>query len=102
MSGSNVELMTEQRALVVGGPDGQVVWLTVAEHRVYQQLLQADGELVTHTALQKAVYQDGEPAVSNCVQVFVSRLRKKLTAAGANQRIKIARAVGYKLITVAL
>ncbi|MNM92629.1 Swarming motility regulation protein RssB [compost metagenome] len=100
MSASNVELITEQRALVVGGPAGTIVWLTCAEYRIYKQLLQAGGELVTHASLSEAQYGSGTRVGSNCLQVFVSRLRKKLASAGANQRIRTTRKIGYQLVTV--
>ncbi|MCD9088734.1 helix-turn-helix domain-containing protein [Stenotrophomonas sp. SY1] len=100
MSASNVELMTEKRALVVGGPAGTIVWLTCAEHCIYKQLLQAGGELVTHANLSVALYGGTPPAKSNCLQVLVSRLRKKLATAGANQRIRNTRKIGYQLLTV--
>ncbi len=98
MSAPTVELMTEQRALVVGGATGQIVWLTLAEYRIYKRLDQGRGQVINHEELQVALYDQAPRAESNCLQVIVSRLRKKLAGAGALHQIRTARKVGYRLV----
>lgn len=98
MSAPTVELMTEQRALVVGGATGQIVWLTLAEYRIYKRLAQEPGQVINHEDLHVAFYDQAPRAESNCLQVIVSRLRKKLAGAGAEHKILTARNVGYRLV----
>ncbi len=99
MSAPSVELMTEQRALVVGGTAGKIVWLTLAEYRIYKRLDQESGQVVNHEELQVALYAQAPRAESNSLQVIVSRLRKKLADAGAEHKILVVWKVGYRLTT---
>lgn len=99
MSAPTVELMTEQRALVVGGAAGKIVWLTIAEYRVYERLSADLGQTVLQEALHTSLYGPADPPKSNSLQVIVSRLRKKLADAGAEHKILTAWKVGYRLTT---
>lgn len=99
MSAPTVELMTEQRALVVGGAAGKIVWLTIAEYRVYEKLSANLGQFVTQANLHAALYGAADPPKSNSLQVIVSRLRKKLADAGAEHKILVVWKVGYRMTT---
>lgn len=98
MTAPAVEVLPGKQALIVGGPDGNAIWLTRAEFFVYMELAKQPGDPVLHDAIQTALYGDREPPRSNCAQVLVSRLRKKLAQAGATQTIRSVRKIGYALV----
>lgn len=75
--------------------------LTGMEFRVLKALAGKPGLLVTRSELQFALYSDKDVAAeSNVLEVLVSRLRKKFTAASAAVQIKTIRGAGYKLVGV--
>lgn len=82
--------------LKINGLDAR---LTALEHQVATALLTApEGTVVTRTAMTEAVYPNTDtPPASNVLEVIVSRLRKKLAAAGADVSIKTARGRGWRL-----
>ena len=50
---------------------------------------------MTRDALQDALYGEGDEIESNAVDANLSRLRKRLSEAGAHIRIRAVRGVGY-------
>lgn len=72
--------------------DGQVVELTAREWSVLDSLLRRPGLLVSKSQLEEALYEFGAEIESNAVEVYISRLRKKI---GADQ-IATVRGVGYR------
>lgn len=73
--------------------DGRRVDLTGREWAVLARLALRPGATVSKTALEDALYAFGAEIESNAVEVFVSRLRKKL-GTGA---IVTVRGLGYRL-----
>ncbi len=72
--------------------DGKVIELTAREWSVLDSLLRRPGFLVSKTQLEEALYAFGAEIESNAVEVYISRLRKKLGA----ERIATVRGVGYR------
>lgn len=70
--------------------------LSPNELKLLQRLAQQPGALVHELDLSMAVYGPAPPT-SNTLQVTVSRLRKKLSAAGAKVTVKNIRGRGYVL-----
>ncbi|MBX3568144.1 MAG: response regulator transcription factor [Rhizobiaceae bacterium] len=75
--------------------DGAQLELTSREWAVLERLLQRPGAVVAKSLFEDALYAFGAEVESNAVEVYVSRLRKKLGAA----RIETVRGVGYKIST---
>lgn len=73
--------------------DGKAVDLTAREWAVLDCLMQRPGAIVSKTQIEDALYSFGSEIASNAVEVYVSRLRRKI---GADQ-IATVRGVGYRL-----
>ena len=79
------------RRTVVAG--GEAVALTAREWAVLERLIRHRGAIVTKGEIEDSLYQFGAEIESNAVEVYVSRLRKKL---GRNF-ISTARGLGYQV-----
>lgn len=73
--------------------DGRTVLLTVREFTVLRVLADKANTLVKKADIESALYRSGQEIKSNTVEVYVSRLRRKL---GFNT-IVTAHGIGYKL-----
>ncbi|MCB9946278.1 MAG: response regulator transcription factor [Rhodospirillaceae bacterium] len=72
---------------------GREVDLTAREWAVLEQLLRRPRAVVSKDRLEDALYAFGAEVASNAVEVYVSRLRKKL----GPDLIRTLRGVGYRL-----
>lgn len=75
--------------------DGAPLTLPRREVSVLEALLRARGGVVSKTDLLEHVYGTGADVGESAVEAHVSRLRKKLTAAGLD--IRVQRGLGYSL-----
>jgi two-component system OmpR family response regulator len=73
--------------------DGNEVPLTAREWALLDCLAQRTGTTISKGALEDALYAFGSEVESNTVEVYVSRLRKKLGA----KAIRTVRGLGYRL-----
>ncbi|SHF10031.1 two-component system, OmpR family, response regulator [Kaistia soli DSM 19436] len=73
--------------------EGRRLDLTAREWAILERLAQRPGMLISRPQLEDTLYAFGAEIESNAVEVYVSRLRKKL---GANL-IQTARGLGYRL-----
>ena len=76
--------------------------LTDFESKVLQCLADAGGAIVSPAELHAALYGEkpGPAPESNVLQVFVGRLRHKLSRAGARVAIATARGKGYSIAEI--
>jgi len=72
---------------------GHGVELTAREWALFEALLQRPGALLTRSRLEDHLYAFGAEIESNTIEVYVSRLRKKLGHAS----IETVRGMGYRL-----
>jgi two-component system OmpR family response regulator len=86
----DLEVDQSQRRLLVSGKD---VVLTGREWAVLDLLVARPGAMVSKDQVEEALYAFGSEIESNTVEVYVSRLRKKI----GKDRIRTARGVGYSL-----
>ncbi|PZM08440.1 response regulator [Rhizobium tubonense] len=86
----DLEIDQPQRRVNVSGKD---VVLTRREWAVLDLLVARPGANVSKDQIEEALYAFGSEIESNTVEVYVSRLRKKI----GKERIKTARGVGYCL-----
>lgn len=69
------------------------VALTAREWAVFEAFLQHPGQLLTRSRLEDALYAFGAEIESNTIEVYISRLRKKL----GKHRIRTQRGLGYTM-----
>ena len=78
---------------------GQPVALTSHEHKVLDYLMHRPGVLVSRTELTEHIYAQDFDRDSNTIEVFVGRLRKKLSSSSSDSaRIETVRGMGYRLV----
>ena len=73
--------------------DGQALDLTAREWAVFEALLQRPGNLLSKAQLEDHLYEFGAEIESNTIEVYVSRLRKRL----GREVIETVRGMGYRL-----
>jgi two-component system OmpR family response regulator len=73
--------------------DGQAVDLTAREWALFEAFLQHPGVLLSKAQLEERLYEFGAEIESNTIEVYISRLRKKL----GYPMIETVRGMGYRL-----
>jgi two-component system OmpR family response regulator len=72
---------------------GRPVDLTAREWAVLERLLRRPNAIIAKSEIEDSLYEFGAEIESNAVEVYISRLRKKL----GRETIKTVRGVGYKV-----
>jgi len=72
---------------------GKPVSLSAREWAVLDKLIERPGALVSKTQLSETLYEFGAEIESNTVEVYISRLRKKI----GHGRIETVRGIGYSI-----
>ena len=75
----------------------QTLELTAKEFALLRFLLERQGHIVTHANILEKVWDVNFDMYSDVLKVVISRLRKKLEAAGEPSLIHTVRGVGYML-----
>jgi two-component system OmpR family response regulator len=73
--------------------DGENASLTAREWAVVERLLARRGGIVTKPEIEDSLYAFGAEVESNAVEVYVSRLRKKL----GRDFVETIRGLGYRV-----
>ncbi|MGC8474797.1 MAG: response regulator transcription factor [Acetobacteraceae bacterium] len=95
LSFANLVFDTRALRLTVGGAP---VELPRREQGVLTALLRQPGKVLRREALERAIYSfDDADVTPNAIEAAVSRLRRRLEAAGAAATITAMRGVGYLL-----
>jgi two-component system OmpR family response regulator len=68
--------------------------LSAREWAVLDALAARPGAIISKARIEEALYAFGSEIESNTVEVYVSRLRKKL----GKDRVETVRGIGYKLV----
>ena len=76
---------------------GNEILLTKKEFVLLTHLLKRKGTVVTHTDIMDKVWDVNLDIFSDVLKVVISRLRRKLEAAGAPQLIRTIRGIGYMM-----
>jgi DNA-binding response OmpR family regulator len=69
--------------------------LTAREFSVLEYLMHHAGEVVTRTMLAEHVWGEHYDSLSNLIEVFINRLRKKIELDGAPRLLHTVRGAGY-------
>ena len=77
---------------------GAVLDFSRRETALLEELLRAAGRIVVKDMLADRLYALDRSVTDNAIEVIVSRVRKKLTAAHTCVRIDTKRGVGYRLL----
>lgn len=75
--------------------EGMAIDLTAREWALLEALLQRPGALVSKSRLEEHLYAFGAEIESNTIEVYISRLRKKL----GKDQLETVRGLGYRLAT---
>lgn len=76
---------------------GEAVELTVREMSLLEALLERPGQVITRTHLYERVWDEHYDGLSNVVDVYIGRLRRKLSRPGAPWPLRTLRGAGYIL-----
>ena len=76
---------------------GQPLELTRRETAVLEELVRSNNKVIVKEVLEDHIYGFDEEVSHNALEATISRLRKKLTTAGAGLAIQTKRGVGYLL-----
>lgn len=71
--------------------------LTAKEFAILEYFLHHPGQLLSRTQLEEHVWSYDFASDSNLVEVYIARIRRKLTAAGMGDPIVTLRGEGYRL-----
>ncbi len=74
-----------------------MIELTPREATVFEELVRTGDGIVVRDALAERLFGFGEDVTPNALEAIVSRLRRKLAAAGSAIRIESMRGIGYRL-----
>jgi len=76
---------------------GKELELTARELAVLEMLLSRPGKVVSKPQMVESLYSWEHEANPSVIEVFVSRLRRKLDEANAGVSIRVLRGLGYRL-----
>ncbi len=76
---------------------GQVVRVPPRELDLLERLMRRAGHVVSKASLEAALYALSEEVTPNALEAAVSRLRRRLAAAGADVVLHTAHGIGYML-----
>jgi len=77
--------------------EAHIIKISRKEMSVLEQLMRRAGKVVPKDVLESKLYGFDEDVSANSVEAHISRLRKRLTQAGASVTIHTLRGVGYLL-----
>ncbi len=78
--------------------NGSSLPLTRREAALLEELLRAPGQVIAKDVLEERIYGFEDTGSANALEAAMSRLRRKLAAAGASLRIETQWGIGYRLI----
>ena len=73
--------------------------LTAKEYALLEYLVRRAGDVVSRADISEHVWDEHHDPLSNVVDVYVQRLRRKLDRSGSDSLIRTRRGEGYQLVT---
>jgi two-component system copper resistance phosphate regulon response regulator CusR len=87
---------TRSRHVRVRGAD---VSLTAKEYALLEYFVRRAGDVVSRADISEHVWDEHHDPLSNIVDVYVQRLRRKLDRSGSDSLIRTRRGEGYQLVS---
>jgi DNA-binding response OmpR family regulator len=78
--------------------NGTLVPLTAREFALLEYLTQRAGDMVSRRDIARHVWDDSYDPLSNVIDVYVQRLRRKIDQPGVASQIRARRGEGYQLL----
>ena len=75
------------------------ILLTARETAFLELFLRHPGALLTRRQLEDSLWEHDRESSSNVIEVYVARLRRKLSSDGGSVVIETVRGGGYRLVT---
>ena len=75
------------------------ILLTAKEYALLEYLVRRAGDVVSRVDIAEHVWDEHYDPVSNVVDVYIQRLRRKVDAHGGESFIRTRRGEGYQLVT---
>ncbi|BAH39660.1 MAG TPA: DNA-binding response regulator [Gemmatimonas aurantiaca] len=79
------------------GRNGRVITLTTKEFAVLEVLMRAPGRVLTREFIGEHAWDDNFDPMSNVIDVYIARLRRKVDADGDVPLLSTVRGAGYRL-----
>jgi two-component system, OmpR family, copper resistance phosphate regulon response regulator CusR len=95
MSIGALTLDTRARRALVGARE---LALTAKEYALLEYLVRRAGDVVTRTEIAEHVWDERSDPLSNVVDVYIQRLRRKIEDAGGDPPIRTRRGEGYQVV----
>jgi DNA-binding response OmpR family regulator len=95
ISAGPLTLDTRSRRVQLGARE---MILTAKEYALLEYLVRRAGDVVSRADIAEHVWDDHYDPLSNVVDVYVQRLRRKLEPGGADSLIRTRRGEGYQLV----
>src|SRR4051812_12131735 len=95
LTAGRLEVDTRSRHVRV---EGRSVSLTAKEYALLEHLVRRAGEVISRADIAEHVWDEHYDALSNVVDVYVTRLRRKLDRPGAESLIRTRRGEGYQFL----
>jgi two-component system copper resistance phosphate regulon response regulator CusR len=73
--------------------------LTSREYALFEFLARRAGQVVSRAEIAEHVWDERYDPLSNVIDVYVQRLRRKIDRPGAESMIRTRRGEGYQLVT---
>jgi two-component system copper resistance phosphate regulon response regulator CusR len=83
------------RELFIGG---ELVPLTAREFALLEHLMRRQGQVISRTDIARHVWDNSYDPLSNVIDVYVQRLRRKIDVSGEPSLIRARRGEGYQLV----
>jgi two-component system OmpR family response regulator len=77
--------------------DGELIHLQPREFRILEELMRAEGRVVTRTMILERVWNYHFDPQTNVVETHISRIRSKLNEGGKPDCIETVRGAGYRM-----
>jgi DNA-binding response OmpR family regulator len=91
----NIRLDVRSHAIAVAG---RTIPMPLREQGLLEVLMRHENQVVVKSAIEEALYAFSSDVSPNALEATVSRLRKRLAAAGADVRVHTSHGIGYGLL----
>jgi len=95
LEAGNVHLEARTHAVTIAG---RVISMPLREQGLLEVLMRRNGQVVAKSVIEQSLYALSAEVTPNALEATVSRLRKRLAAAGADVRVHTSHGVGYALV----